>query len=193
MAANRSETRQMPRSLRILAVCTHNRTRSVMMGGLLEDHARGRRLNVAVRSAGFSEAGGELPTDNAVRFLERRGIDVSGYLSHYLSGPGVTGADLIVAAEHKHVVAIAGRWPEAYDYTFTLPEIVELGERVGPRGRRTHLEWLAALHAERPDPLGYLDTKVGEIADPTGRSPATWTACFTQIDDLTARLIALLG
>ena len=105
----------------------------------------------------------------------------------------MTGADLIVTAEHKQVVAIAGRWPQAYDHTFTLPEIVELGERVGARGGRTHLEWLAALHAVRPDPLGYLDTKVGEISDPTGRSPATWSACFAQIDDLTARLIDLLA
>ena len=105
----------------------------------------------------------------------------------------MTGADLIVATEHRHVVAIAGRWPEVYDRTFTLPEIVELGERVGARGRRTHVEWLATLHAERPDPLGYLDTTVGEIEDPTGRSPATWSACFAQVDDLTARLVALLA
>ena len=193
MAANSSQTRKMPRSLRILAICTHNRTRSVMVGGLLEEHARAKRLNMAVRSAGFSEAGGELPTDTAVRLLKGRGIDVSGYLSHYLNTPGVTGADLIVTAEHTHVVAIAGRWPLAYDHTFTLPEIVELGERVGARGGRPHLEWLAALHAVRPDPFGYLDTKVGEIRDPTGRSPATWTACFAQIDDLTARLIDLLA
>ena len=183
----------MPRSLRILAVCTHNRTRSVITAALLEEHAQSKRLNVTVRSAGFSEEGGELPTDTAVRLLKGRGIDVSGYLSHYLNTPGVTGADLIVTAEHRHVVAIAGRWPQAYDYTFTLPEIVELGERVGGRDKRTHLEWLAALHAERPDPLGYLDTKVSEINDPTGRSPADWTRCFQQIDDLTTRLINLLA
>lgn len=148
---------------------------------------------MVVRSAGFSEAGGELPTDNAVRLLKGRGIDVSGYLSHYLDTSGVTGADLIVTAEHRHVVAIAGCWPQVYDCTFTLPEIVDLGERVGARGRRTHLEWLAALHAERPDPLGYLDTTVGEIEDPTGQAPTTWSAVFAQIDDLTARLAALLS
>jgi hypothetical protein len=81
-----------------------------------------------------------------------------------------------------------------YDSTFTLPEIVDLGERVvGPRGGRSHAEWLEALHAERPDPLGYLDTEVGEIADPTGQSPATWSASFARIDDLTDRLVTLLA
>jgi protein-tyrosine-phosphatase len=163
------------------------------MGGLLEQHAHNRGLKVVVKSAGFSEAGGELPTDTAVRLLKERGIDVSAYLSHYLNTSGVTGADVIVTAEQKHVVAIAGRWPEMYGSTFTLPEIVELGERIGPRGARPHTEWLNALHAERPDPLGYLDTKVGEIADPTGQSPATWSAAFARIDDLTARLVTLLA
>lgn len=193
MAANSSETRQMPRSLHILAVCTHNRTRSVMMSGLLEEHARHRGLNVVVKSAGFSEAGGEAPTDTAVRLLTGRGIDVSGYRSHYLSNSGTTGADLIVTAEHGHVVTLAGRWPHVYNRTFTLPEVVGLGERVGGRGRRPPTEWLAVLHAERLDPFQYLNTAVGEIADPTGGSPARWSACFSQIDDLTARLIALLG
>ena len=143
----------MPRSLRILAVCTHNRSRSVMMDGLLVEHAVDSGLNVTVRSAGFMENGGEPPTGVAVRLLDDRGIDLSNYRSHCLSSSGVAGADLIVTAEHQHVLDIAARWPTAYGHTFTLPEIVELGEWVGGRGERTHSEWLAALHAERPDPL----------------------------------------
>ncbi len=164
-----------------------------MMGGLLAEHARSEGLSVVVRSAGLSGNGGEPPTDTTVHLLGGRCIDVSDYRSHYLSAPGVAGADLIVTAEHHQVLAIAGRWPKAYDHTFTLPEIVELGEWVGRRGQRTPIEWFATLHAERPDPLDYLDTWVGEIRDPTGRSPAAWSACFAQIDDLTARLIALLA
>jgi protein-tyrosine-phosphatase len=183
----------MSRSMRILAVCTHNRTRSVLMSAMLRQHAQRADHNFVFRSAGFSERGGELPTHNAVRLLAERGIDVSGYLSHFLSEPGVTGADLIVTAERRHVVTLAGRWPEVYDRTFTLPEIVELGERVGPKGALTHRRWLEALHAERPSPLDYLDHPVGEIADPTGESPRHWSSCFAQIDDLTERLIALLS
>ena len=185
----------MSRRLRILSVCTHNRTRSVMMSALLEQHARRDDLHHShvFRSAGFSEHGGELPTPKAIQLLAERDVDVSGYLSHYLGETGVTGADLIVTSEHRHVVMLAGRWPEVYDRTFTLPEIVELGERTGPRGVRTLRQWLDALHTERPAPLDYLDHPVGEIADPTGRSATEWTTCFDQIDDLTARLIALMS
>jgi protein-tyrosine-phosphatase len=183
----------MSRRLRILAVCTYNRTRSVMMSPLLQQHAERAGAGVVVRSAGFSGGGGEPPTDNAVRLLRQRDIDASDHVSHVVEKQGVTDADLIITAEHQHVVAIAGRWPDAYGRTFTLPEIVELGERIGPRGERTHHEWLAALHAERPDPLDYLDHAVGEIADPTGKSSARWTTCFEQIDDLSERLIALLA
>ena len=189
------ETPDMARRLRILSVCTHNRTRSVMMSALLEHHARRVDLDLTsvFRSAGFSERGGELPTPRAIQLLAARDIDVSGYLSHYLGKTGVVGADLIVTAEHRHVVTIAGRWPEVYDRTFTLPEMVELGERIGPRDGRTLREWLDGLHAERPAPLDYLDQPVGEIADPTGHSATQWSACFEQIDDLTARLIALMS
>jgi protein-tyrosine-phosphatase len=177
----------MSPSLRILSVCTHNRTRSVMMSALLRQHAERAEHHIVSRSAGFSQRGGELPTRNAVQLLAERDIDVSGYLSHYLSKQGVIGADLIVTAERRHVVTIAGRWPEVYDRTFTLPEVVELGERVGPRGARTHRQWLDAVHAERPGPLEYLDHAVGEIADPTGKSTDRWSTCFTQIDDLSER------
>jgi protein-tyrosine phosphatase len=183
----------MPPSLRILSVCTHNRTRSVLMSALLQQHAERAEQRMVFRSAGFSERGGELPTHNAVQLLAERDIDVSGYLSHFLSKQGVIGADLIVTAERRHVVTIAGRWPEVYDRTFTLPEIVELGERVGPRGALTLREWLDAVHAERPSPLDYLDHAVGEIADPTGKSPDRWSTCFAQIDDLSERLIKLLS
>ena len=185
----------MSRRLRVLSVCTHKRTRAVMMSALLEQHARRGDLDgsYVFRSAGFSERGGELPTPQAIELLATRAIDVSGYLSHYLGRMGVTGADLIVTAEHAHVVTIAGSWPEVYDRTFTLPEIVELGERVGPRGRRALREWLDDLHSERPAPLDYLDQPVGEIADPTGQSVQRWSRCFDEIDDLTARLIALMS
>jgi protein-tyrosine-phosphatase len=187
----RSQTRHMSSSLRVLAVCTHNRTRSVLIGSLLKEHTERERVPAVIRTAGFSD-GGESPTDSTVRFLASRGIDVKGYLSHWMSDSGIAGADVIITAEHEHVVAIAGRWPDAFGYTFTLPELVERGEAVGPRGERTFQEWLTAVNLDRPNPLDYLDVTVGEVDDPTGRAPAVWQTSFAQIDDLTTRLAALL-
>jgi protein-tyrosine-phosphatase len=181
----------MSSSLRILAVCTHNRTRSVLVGGLLEEHARHEGVGAVIRTAGFS-AGGESPTDATVRFLASRGIDVKGHLSNSMSKQSVARADLIITAEHEHVVAIAGRWGPAFAYTFTLPELISRGEKAGPLGGRTLQQWLTAVNAERPSTLEYLDADVGEIYDPSGRAPTVWSSCFSQIDDLTARLATLL-
>lgn len=163
-----------------------------MIGGLLEALAKDGRLEAVIRTAGFSD-GGESPTDSTVRFLASRGIDVKDYLSHWMSDSGIAGADLIITSEHQHVVAIAGRWPDAFEYTFTFPELVERGEAVGPRDDRTFQEWLSEVNADRPNPLDYLDVTVGEVDDPTGRAPAVWQASFAQLDDLTARLAALLA
>jgi protein-tyrosine-phosphatase len=188
----RSQTQHMSSNLRVLAVCTHNRTRSVLIGGLLEEQFKSEGVRALIRTVGFSN-GGESPTDSTVRFLASRGIDVKDYLSHWMSDSGIAGADLILTSEHQHVVAIAGRWPGAFDYTFTFPELVERGEAAGPRGERTFEEWLAAVNDGRPNALDYLDAAVGEIDDPTGRAPAIWQACFVQLDDLTSRLATLLA
>lgn len=182
----------MSPSLRVLAVCTHNRTRSVLTGGLLETQFKSTGVGAVIRTAGFSD-GGEPPTDSTVRFLATRGVDVKDYLSHWMSSSGIAGADLIITAERNHVVAIAGRWPDAFEYTFTLPELVERGDAAGPRGERTFQEWLTAVNQGRPNPLDYLDADVDEVDDPTGRAPVVWQACFTQLDDLTSRLAALLA
>jgi protein-tyrosine-phosphatase len=163
------------------------------MANLFQQHAAAAGLANLTQSGGFSEKGGEEPTDNTVRYLAARGIDVSGYRSHWMTDQSIRRAHLVITAERDHVIRIAGRWPDAFDHTFTLPELVERGETVGARDGRPLSEWLDVVNVGRPAALDYLDSTVGEIDDPTGRSPATWKAAFERIDDLTARLVALLG
>lgn len=182
-------------TLRVLTVCTHNQTRSVLMAGLLGQHADAAHLDASVLSAGI-RGGGMPATDRARRLLAARGIDASNHRSKRLDEPHVRHADLIVCAEHDHVVAIAGDHPSAFVKTFTLPELVRLAEVVGPRVGAPLDEWLARIAAERIDPMGYLQLRslaVGELADPTGMSPATWTSAFDEIDELTGRLVAALA
>lgn len=182
----------MSLSLRVLAVCTHNRTRSVLVGALFEQFARRRGIDTIVRTAGFAE-GGMPPTDTTVKLLAKRGIDASGHQSHLLTENSVIGADLVITAEHEHVVAIAGRWPQAFGYTFTLPELVERGDEVGQRGDRTLQEWLTAVNIDRPTALDYLETPVDEIDDPTGLAPSAWATCLSRVDALTSHLAILLA
>jgi protein-tyrosine-phosphatase len=114
-----------PRKLRVLTVCTHNRTRSVMSAALLEA-LLGEQLGpdvVAVKSCGFGPA--DLPPiPDAVDAMLRRGLDVSQHRSSSTNVTLVDGADLILTAERDHVVRIAGLSPAAFRRTFTLPEFL---------------------------------------------------------------------
>jgi protein-tyrosine-phosphatase len=191
-AASAGHTLVVVSRLRVLVVCTHNRTRSVLMAALFQQHAAARGTAVTTRSAGTG-TDGEPPTDTTVRMLGARQIDVGQHRATPLSDAIVSGASLIVTAEQAHVISIAGHWPGAFERTFTLPELVSRGTAVGPVGGRSIEEWLAEVNRDRLHGLDYLDALVGEIDDPTGRAPSVWSAAFRQIDDLTNRLATLLA
>jgi protein-tyrosine phosphatase len=179
--------------LRVLCVCTHNRTRSVIMAGLLRRHLARARVESVVETAGTMAR--DLPAmDSAVRLLAKHGIDAAAHRSRLLDEELGARADLILTAERDHVVWIAGRWPRLFESTFTLPELVALAERCAPRSGRSVLEWLAVVAAGRPRAFDYLELPdVGEIGDPTGEAPSVWEKSFAQIDDLTGRLADALA
>ena len=177
--------------LRVLCVCTHNRTRSVMTGALLDRHLRSLEVPAVVVTAG-TQPGGQPAIERAVRLLAEAGIDVSDHRSQPLTDDLVLGSDLIVTAERDHVISIAGRWPSQFPATFTLPEIV--ARTAGsPRNGAAMGEWLTDIGVNRPTGLDYIDAvSVGEIEDPTGRQPAVWDRVYGQIDQLTRNLATTL-
>lgn len=131
-----------------------------------------------------------------IGLLAVRGIDVSAHRSRLINDPSVSDADLIITAEHQHVLDIAGRATEVFSKTYTLPEFVGRAEPVGPRRGRSFETWLADVGADRPTALEYLDAidsgAIPEIADPTGHATKVWTSALAQIEDLTQRLALLL-
>ena len=181
----------MSEPLRVLCVCTHNRTRSVMTAALLQRHLTRVKVPATVSTAG-TQPGGYPATDRTVRLLAERGMDVSDHRSQPLTDDLVLGSDLIVTAERAHVVSIAGRWPGAFHNTFTLPEIVALSRSVGREGGSI-ADWLARVSIDRPGGLDYFDAQdIGEIEDPTGRQPGVWDRVFAEIDTLTNDLATAL-
>lgn len=181
--------------MRILCVCTHNRTRSVLTEALLDRYLRELGVRSQVRSVG-TKSEGKPAMAETIGLLAARGIDISAHRSRLINDPSVSHADLIVTAEHQHVVAIVGRTPEMFSKTYTLPEFVARAEPVGARRGRSLETWLAEIGANRPTALEYLDAvdsgTIPEIADPTGHAPKVWTGALTQIDELTQRLAQLL-
>lgn len=180
-------------AITVLCVCTFNRTRSVMTAALLEHHLAVTGIDAVVTSAGTRADGGP-PTGETVSLLAKRGLDVRAHRGTPLSNELVAGADLIVTAEPDHVVVIAGRWPQSFASTFTLPEIVHRSQVHGGRLGASLDDWRDLLNTHRPTGLDYLDDPgVGTIDDPTGRDRHTWATTIDQINDLTRRLAVLLG
>lgn len=163
------------------------------MGGLLTLHMQARCANGSVRTAGFGDPG-LAPTDRTVVLLRERGIDVSGHRSRRIDESDIAHADIVVTAERMHVVEIAGRWPEAFTKTMTLPEVVALSGSID-RDTFTDIEsWLGAMGRARHQRLDYLAADdIGEIGDPTGHAPSVWRMCSDRIDELTRQLADVLA
>jgi protein-tyrosine-phosphatase len=180
--------------MRILTVCSHNRTRSVMMAAMLQSvlEVRLGADRVVVRSAGFGPA--DLPAiDDAIEAMARRGLDVSGHRSRHVTGALAAGADLILTAEREHVVKTAAIAPSAFARAMTLPEFLDLAGAHGPSELTDDVGgWVASLAAGRTAP-GYLSNRVAEIRDPTGSPRRAFEAAVAALEQQcidAARLLA---
>jgi protein-tyrosine-phosphatase len=185
------------RPLRILTVCSHNRTRSVMMAAMLRSMLTERLGDgsVQIRSSGFGPIG--LPAiDDAVDAMRRRGLDVSAHRSATTTASLVAGADLILTAERDHVVKIAALSPDAFRRAMTLPEFLSC---ISSAERDPDLDvrsWIESLTEDRTAGA-YLREPIPEVADPTGSMPRAFEAAVVAIEqqcrDVAAHLAAQLG
>ena len=151
--------------VRILVLCAHNRTRSVMIEGLLRKYLASAPRFV-VESAGFGPAG--LPAlPEAVQLLAEQGVYMGEHRSRQATAQMVRDAHLILTADKKQVLAATADLGGEFDKTFTLPEYVH----------RLH-----HTMEERPRGYGYVSSSVAEVEDPTGRMPSVWKSVFTGID-----------
>jgi len=179
--------------VRVLTVCTHNRTRSVMMAGFLESML-GERLGadrVAVRSSGFV-ADGLPPIDDAVSAMGRRGLDVSAHRSVVTTVDLVDGADVIVTAERDHVVRIATLSPSAFGRAMTLPEVLDRAASDDGGDVGDLRSWCERLTSGRRAG-DYLRAPVPEIADPTGTAARAFEQSVVTIERQCLELAVLIA
>ncbi|HYN33197.1 MAG TPA: hypothetical protein VES40_11275 [Ilumatobacteraceae bacterium] len=178
--------------LRILTVCSHNRTRSVMMAALFESMLTERLGRVIVRSSGFGPEG--IPAiDDAVAAMKRRGLDVSQHRSGSTTPELVNGADVIITAERDHVVKIAALSPSAFARAMTLPELLARAGDVpdAPDGAGVRA-WVESLTASRTA-AAYLREFVAEVADPTGLTPRAFESAVVSLERQCGEASALLA
>lgn len=177
----------------ILTVCSRNRTRSILMAELLRRHVealatRSDIAEVVITSAGTA-AEALAPIAGVSQQLQRFGISMSPHVGRQVTDELVESADLILVADAEQVVWIAGRWAPAFAHTFTLSEVVEYLDEVGPRSGRTMAEWTLELAARRPRPQTYMTPEgVPGLKDPTGAPEDVWARITNEIDTLMARV-----
>ena len=170
------------RPVRILTVCSHNRTRSVMMAAMLQAMLAERLGDgaVQVRSSGFGPV--DLPAiDDAVDAMGRRGLDVSAHRSSTTTASLVDGADLILTAERDHVVEIAALSSDAFRHAMTLPEFLALAAARGSDIDLDVRSWAESLTEERTAGA-YLRAPIAEVADPTGSMPRAFEGAVVGIE-----------
>ncbi|MEM9514982.1 MAG: hypothetical protein AAGA42_08990 [Actinomycetota bacterium] len=176
--------------VRVLTVCTHNRTRSVMMAALIERDLRARGMTPVLRSAGFGPEGIPAIAD-AVDAMAQRGLDVSGHRSQQVHTDLLDEADLIVTAERDHVVKIAAMSPAAFSRTMTLPEALDRAATGVGVDAADIRGWAAALTDGRRA-SEYLRAAVPEVFDPTGSARRAFEAAVVDIEAQCAQLVASL-
>jgi protein-tyrosine phosphatase len=179
--------------LKILTVCTHNRTRSVMSMAILQA-GFDRRLGpgrAEVHSLGFGPEG-IAAIDDAVDAMQRRGLDVSEHRSRQVTAAGVEAADLILTSEKDHVIRIAAESPVAYRRTFTLPEFCDQIVSDPVADGRSLAAWMTDL-SEGRRAGEYLRGNIPEVADPTGSAPRQFEAATVAIEAMCARVVDVIS
>jgi len=147
---------------------------------------------VHVHSAGLLDSGRASP-DDLVSVIAMWGIDMADHRSTQVDDDLLAAADLIVGMAREHVREIAVNVPEAWPRTFTLRELVRLGEEAGARAPDQPLdEWIDKLHSTRT-PAGLVGSSTDDdVADPMGRSRRAYQEAAEQIETLVERMVELV-
>jgi protein-tyrosine phosphatase len=177
----------------LVLLCTGNRARSPIAEAFLRHLLAD--LPVRVRSLGTLEVGAAPALPEAIEAAAARGLDISAHRARALGGEDLSGADLVVGFEQRHVVAAVVDGGARRERVFSLPELVELLEqgptqRVGePVERATQA--IADAHARRS---GHVAAGDAELADPLGQDRRFYRDMVERVCELSTRLaLGLFG
>jgi protein-tyrosine phosphatase len=177
---------------RIVFICTGNRFRSPLAQYLTK--ALVPDVPLETSSFGLREVDGAPVLPEATVAAERLALDVSPHRARRLAGELLDEADLVIGFERIHVATAVLEAGAPREKTFTLPELVELLEKVDPqdepgpvarpRPALVRAEW---VRDHRPD-----RTMFPELGDPWGGPPELFTSVGGEVEDLSRRLAAAL-
>ncbi|WP_067438096.1 arsenate reductase/protein-tyrosine-phosphatase family protein [Nocardioides jensenii] len=189
----------------VLFVCIGNVCRSPFGERLLTHRLDelGIGAGFEVASAGVRAMKGRGMHPESTRTLEARGGSAEGFVARQFTPAIADGAALILAATRDIRSRLLEESPRALRRTFTLTEFVELAEahraagdvQPGKRADSPTLQGDQALHhlvEECSRGRGTLRLEEYDVADPIGRSPATFDAVAELMTDRVSRLSEIL-
>lgn len=113
--------------MNILFVCTGNTCRSSMAEGMLRDMLKKKGIDdINVSSAGIAAIPGSRASLNAIRVMQKRGIDLSGHRARRLDEDMLKQADLLLTMTEGHKIAIQAAEPAVWNKIYTLKEYAGL-------------------------------------------------------------------
>jgi protein-tyrosine phosphatase len=163
-----------------------------MAQAFLSGISRRRRLDLTAGSAGTLE--GDRPVAPvALELMGTEGPAMAGHRSRLIERSMIESADLVVGMCREHVREIVFVDPSAFPYTFTLKELVRLGEAHGPRLKEQPVgDWLVAIgRGRRRDELAG-SSQLDDVIDPIGGTTDQLKATAEEIHDLVDRMVWLI-
>ncbi len=159
----------------------------VLLQHLLDE----RGAEARVHSAGELRSG--VPASpGSVRAMAARGLDLRHHRSRTMTAEQLTGADLVICMARRHLREAVLAFPEAWPRTFTLKELVQRGELVGPRPPGLALQaWLDQVGEGRrtTDLVG--DDPADDVEDPIGLPDSAYETTAAELAELIQRLVDL--
>jgi protein-tyrosine phosphatase len=172
-------------------VCTANACRSPIAAAFLRRRLEGESPGVEVDSAGLLDEGRPASRE-AVVTARDYGVDLSAHVSRRMTSQLLAESDLVLGMGVEHVREAVALLPDVLPRAFTLKELVDRAERVGPRASGEQLsDWLARVDTGRD--VAELLRIAGDldVADPTGGPPAGYRALAEELDSVLRRLVQL--
>jgi protein-tyrosine phosphatase len=175
----------------LVVVCTGNRVRSPVAAGFL-------RMLLAdvpahVSSAGVLDLGPVEALPDAIETATALGLDLSAHRASCVMGRDLSGADLVIGFEQRHVATAVVDAKARRERTFLLTELVQLLERVLPATGADPVARAREAIA-RADALrgGRQPAAAAEIPDPLGGSIDVFRSTIGQVHDLTEQMATRL-